>query len=195
MPGAVIETVSVPKGSTGDSHPVLTTTRGPHVSAPPLPDTGSLPVTQGCFAATLALCTCWPCTGGVKVLSLPTAFLCLPPPPASDTDLAHSAGSRGATLIKGFRARVEKSSFIWSEFSLSMLRGTGLNRWMRRKSWSLEEPSAEQWRRESQWPEPAVLSGIRQAGASPEQHSPAPYLCLLADFFELKHIRKAPPVP
>lgn len=70
--------VSVPKGSTGDSHPVLTTPRGPHVLAPPLPDTGSLPVTQGCFTATLALCTSWPCTGGVKVLSPPTAFLCLP---------------------------------------------------------------------------------------------------------------------
>lgn len=85
-------------------------------------------------------------------------------------------------LIKGFRARVGKSSFIWSGFSLSILPGIGLNRWMSRKSSSLEEPSAQKWRRESQWLEPAVLSGIRHAGASPGQPSPAPYLLLAGCF-------------
>lgn len=66
-PGAVIETISVPNGSTGDSHSVLATPRGLHTMAPTLPGTGPLPATPGCFAVTVALCTSWPCTGGVKV--------------------------------------------------------------------------------------------------------------------------------
>lgn len=85
-------------------------------------------------------------------------------------------------LIEEFRARVEKSSFVWSRLSLSMLPGTGLNRWMRRKTSSLKEPSAEKWRRESQWPEPAILSGIRHTGACAGQPSPAPYLLLAGCF-------------
>lgn len=107
---------------------------------------------------------------------------CPPPPPASGTNLAHSAGSRGAKLIEEFRARVEESSFVWSGLSLSMLPGTGLNRWMRRKFSSLKEPSAEKWRRESQWPEPAILRGIRHTGACAGQPSPAPYLLLAGCF-------------
>lgn len=52
MPGAVIKTVSVPNGSTGNSHPA------PHTEgalAPTLPGMGSLPATLSCFAVAVEL--------------------------------------------------------------------------------------------------------------------------------------------
>lgn len=179
-PGAVIETVSVPNGSAGDSHPVLATPRGLHALAPMLPGTGSLPATPGCFAVTVALCTSWPCTGGVRVIS-PRYSLALPPQHPMPTSLTR-LGQWGAMLIAGFGARVGKSSFIWSGFSLPTLPGAGLNRRTGRKSPSLEELSAERRRRESQGPQPAALGGSWRARASPGQPSPAAYLLLAGCF-------------
>lgn len=119
---------------------------------------GSVPATSGCFPVTVTLCTSWSCTGGVEVI-YPHYSLTVPFP-ASDSDLARLAGSRGATLITGVGARVGKSSFIWSGISLPVLPG----RWTRRKSPSLNKPLAERMR-ESQGPAPAVLGGRRQGSA------------------------------
>lgn len=179
MPDAVIETVSAPNGSAGDSRPAAAVPRGLRALAPMLPGAGPLPATPGCSVVTVALCTSWPCTRGVRVVSPPPQPRSPPLPSIRCRSLSLAGSERGTTLIAGFGARVGKSSFIWSGF----FPPHAARRRARRADREEEPRLGGAVGREEEEGKPGDQSGLCSMAAavpepSPGQPSPAAYLLL-----------------